>query len=348
MVFRLYDKNMNYLTGISEYKDLKISEELDTGYKVCQFSLPYTMLVQEEMKIDIDGYRYVIKEVNMEDLGLYDVYCKPYFGKLSSKHIDSLTGYNMSLQSCLDVVMAETDWTYEVADDLTGSYQLNMQRKTAIDAINILSRLFQAEMKIDTLNHKIWFYNKRQASSDILFIDGKNLLKCRVQSNTYDLVTRLIPIGKDEQTIVVVNNGQIWVENYEYTDEIITAYWIDQSIENPDDLLKTARAKIKELGKPTSAYRVYTTEFTRKLEVGDEVKVIDKIRGVNTTKRVQKTVFYPAKPEESYVELGSLQVSFDKLYKDLSDAQKVVNEDTLRSITELSKSYDSNDESEET
>ena len=61
MVFKVFDKDMTYLFGISEYKDLRITEELETGYKVAQFSLPYTILVVEEQKIEIDGYMYVIK-----------------------------------------------------------------------------------------------------------------------------------------------------------------------------------------------------------------------------------------------------------------------------------------------
>lgn len=142
MVFKLYDKDMKYLTGISEYKDLRIAEELDTGYKTAQFSLPYTYFVFEEQKIEIDGYLYVIKEVNMEDLGLYDVFCKPYFGKLNGKHIDSITGQNMGFREIMNKILEETGWTYTVAPDLTGAFQMNLHRKTAIEAIQLVVQLF--------------------------------------------------------------------------------------------------------------------------------------------------------------------------------------------------------------
>lgn len=340
MVFKLYDKNMNYLNGISEYKDLRISEELETGYKVAQFSLPYNILVVEEQKIEIDGYLYVIKEVNMEDLGLYDVYCRPYFGKLQSKHIDSITGYNMAFPTIMNKILEETDWSVVVAPDLTGSFQMNLHRKSAIEAIELVGKLFQAEYKFDTKNRIIYAYNKRGKIGGNVVLDNTNLLKCQVQSNTYDLITRLIPIGKDDTMIGLVNNGQLWVENFEYTQEIIVGYYVDSNCENADDLLKIARSKVLETGQPQSTYKLFLIDFPLDVEVGDEVRVIDKVRGLDTVKRVSKTVIYPSTPEESYIQLGSLEVSFDKIYKDFKKAQDIVNEDTLRSINEITKTYE--------
>lgn len=339
MVFKVFDKDMTYLFGISEYKDLRITEELETGYKVAQFSLPYTILVVEEMKIEIDGYMYVIKEVNMEDLGLYDVYCKPYFGKLASKHIDSITGFNMDFTNVMSAIVEETDWTFTVAPDLTGSFQMNLHRKSAIEAIQAVAQLFQAELEFDTKNKIIHCYNKRQKKEEAIILDNTNLLKCQVQSNTYDLITRLIPIGKDDTTIELVNNGQLWVENFEYTTEIIVGYYIDSNCENADDLLKIASSKVLETGRPQTTYKLFLTDFPLDIAVGDKVRVIDKVRGLDTTKRVQKIVLYPSTPEESYMQLGSLEVSFDKIYKDMKKVQDIVNEDTLRAITELTKNY---------
>lgn len=340
MVFKLYDKNMNYLTGISEYKDLRISEELETGYKVAQFSLPYNILVVEEQKIEIDDYLYVIKEVNMEDLGLYDVYCRPYFGKLHSKHIDSITGYNMAFPDIMNKILEETDWSVVVAPDLTGSFQMNLHRKSAIEAIELVGQLFQAEYKFDTKNRVIYAYNKRGKIGGNVVLDNTNLLKCQVQSNTYDLITRLIPIGKEDITIGLVNNGQLWVENFQYTKEIIVGYYVDSNCANADDLLKIARSKVLETGQPQSTYKLFLIDFPLDVQVGDEVRVIDKVRGLDTVKRVSKTVIYPSTPEESYIQLGSLEVSFDKIYKDFKKAQDIVNEDTLRSINEITKTYE--------
>jgi len=56
-MLKLYDKQMNFIKTIAEYSELQITEELNTGYKVAQFQLPYEVgLVQEEQKIEINDY----------------------------------------------------------------------------------------------------------------------------------------------------------------------------------------------------------------------------------------------------------------------------------------------------
>lgn len=338
MVFKLYDKDMSYLTAISDYQDLQISEELEAGYKIAQFSVPISYRVHEEQKIEIDDYLYVIKEVNLLDKGLFEVYCKPYLGGLQSKFIDSLSGYGLSLQDCLTQLVDGTGWSFYIYE-VYGAFQVDIQRMVAFDAIQTVGKLFQVEMKYDTLNKIIYCYSKRQLHSDKFLLSGANLGECRIQSNTYDLVTRLIPIGGKDVTITQVNDGCAWVENHDYTDEVITAYWVNSQIDNPDDLLKTAKAKIKELGIPATTYRIMLAEFDQPLEVGDQVRVIDDFRQLDTVKRVQKTVIYPDQPDKSFIELGSLQVSFDKLYKDWQSASKIVSEDTLRDLSALEKTY---------
>lgn len=342
MVFKWYDKDMTYLRAISEYKGLRITEELETGFKAAQFSIPYDVFVCEEQKLEIDDYLYVIKEVNMEGSSLYNVYCQPYFGKLLSKHIDSITGYNMAFPNIMETILEATDWTCVTAPDLTGSFQLNLHRQVALDAIKAVANLFQAELYYDTKNKIIYAYNKRGQTGKSILLDGSNLRqkRCQVQSNTYDLVTRLIPIGKKDVTINLVNNGQLWVENFDYTTEVITGYYVDSSCENADDLLKIAKAKVAKTGLPQTTYKLYLADLALDLELGDSVRVIDNTRHIDVVKRVEKKVTYPYQPENSYVELGSPQVSFDKIYKDLKSAQKIVNEDTLRTINELLKTYE--------
>ena len=237
-MLKLYDKQMNFIKTIAEYSELQITEELNTGYKVAQFQLPYEVgLVQEEQKIEINDYLYVVKEVNMEDNDYYEVFCKPYWGKLLGKHIDSLTGYSYSLQVCLDEVLAETDWTYKFEQAVSGVYTVNIERKSALDAIAALKQLYNVDFAFDTKNKVIHIWNTRGEYKETFFFNETNLRQCKVQSNTYDLITRLIPIGKNGAAINLVN-GSMWVENYDYTDEVIVGYWVNSSVENADDLLK--------------------------------------------------------------------------------------------------------------
>lgn len=338
-MLKLYDKQMNFIKTIAEYSELQITEELNTGYKVAQFQLPYEVgLVQEEQKIEINDYLYVVKEVNMEDNDYYEVFCKPYWGKLLGKHIDSLTGYSYSLQTCLDEVLAETDWTYKFEQAVSGVYTVKIERKSALDAIAALKQLYNVDFAFDTKNKVIHIWNTRGEYKETFFFNETNLRQCKVQSNTYDLITRLIPIGKNGAAINLVN-GSMWVENYDYTDEVIVGYWVNSSVENADDLLKLAQDKIEIYSKPQTTYKINITALHSSLAVGDKIRVIDEIKGVDRVERIAKIVHYPTREEESYVELGNPLVSFDNIYKSMQEAQKAVNEDTLRNLTEINKLY---------
>lgn len=338
-MLKLYDKEMNFIKTITDYQNLQITEELNKGYKVAQFNLPYGVgLIQEEQKLEIDDYLYVIKEINMEENDYYEVYCKPYWGSLLGKHIDSLTGYSYSLARCLDEILEETDWNYKFEDAAAGVYTVNLERVSAIEAIKALAALFNVDLTFDTKERIIHIWNTRGEYKEIFFFNETNLRQCKVQSNTYDLITRLIPIGKNGITINAVN-GAIWVEDYGYTDEVIVGYWINTSTKNADDLLKLAKDKIKICSKPQTTYKINITALHNFLNVGDSIRIIDKIKGVDRIERIVKIVSYPNSQEESYIECGNPITSFDDIYKSLEQAQKIVNKDTLRNLTEINKLY---------
>lgn len=339
-MLKLYDKQNNYIKTIAEYRELQIIEELNKGYKVAQFELPYSVgLVQEEQKIEYNDYIYVVKEVNMEENDTYEVFCKPYFGSLLSKHIDSITGYSYAIDICLDEALAETDWTYILEDEIVGVYTVKLERMSCLDAVAALKELFNVDLAFDTKNKIIHVYNTRgKKKENIFFFNETTLRVCKVQSNTYDLITRLIPLGKDGTTISMVN-GSLWIEDYTYTNECIVGYWTAGNVDNADDLLELAKHKLQDICKPKTTYKINLVAFDDKLNVGDSIRIIDEIKGVDRIERISKIVWYPNKQEESYIELGNPITSFDDIFKTMQEAQKIVNKDTLKNLTELNKMY---------
>lgn len=328
---------MEFLGAIPASFNLQVTEELSTGYRVAQFQLPYSIgLLKEEMKIEIDDYMYVIKEVNMEDDNLYSIFCKPYFGKLLSKQIDVLSGYGMNLASALATVLDETGWEAIFEERVVGAYTIEIREKTAYDAIVYLRSLFNCEMYFDTKAKKLHIWNDRGSFIDTFFFNEASLRYCKVQSDTYDLITRLIPIGKDGITINMVNNGCLWLEDHSYTDEIITGYYVNTKVENADDLKNIAEYKLKDVCIPHSTYKIALCQLDENVGVGDRIRIIDEIKGVDRTERVRKVVS-ASDPDKGYVEVGQPAVLFDNIYKQFTTAQSGVVDDVLRNLTELNK-----------
>lgn len=336
MMVKLFDKDMTLLKVFDNYMELIVTQELDLGYKTLQMQLPYSITgLQEEQKVEVDGYVYVIKEINMGQQLYYQVYCKPYFSDLLSKRIDSLTGYNRLLEDCLREVISDTTWSYVIESPVVGSFTINLHQKTAIEALDALKKLYQFDYFFDTKNKIIHIW-KQRIGKDILYVlDSDNLRYCKSQSNTYNLITRLIPVGKDGVLINQVNGNCAWVEDFGYTDEVIIGYWFQSSIQNADDLLSLAKDRIKDISRPKTSYRIQLIEVPPDARVGDIILIIDKIKNIQTQQQIKKIVIYYNEFQNSYIEAGSILTSFDDIYKDFKDAQDIVNEDTLRNLREL-------------
>lgn len=335
---RLYDKNMKYINVIPYIKDLKITEELRTGYKTAQFLAPFSIgLITEEQKIEIDNYIYVIKEVNMEQPDLYSVYCKPYFSDLLKKSVDYLTGYGMTFDDVMNELLYDTEWTYTGC--IIGAHTININNKTVLESLEIISDLYNCFFKYNTKEKTIAAIPmESQDEPELSFtLTAANIQHCRVQSDTYDLVTKLIPIGKNLTTVQMVNDNSLAIENHQYTDEIIVGYYINSKIENADDLLQVATRKLDEISRPHASYKIYLNQFSVNLAIGDKIRIIDSIKGIDVIAYVKKIVRFPNENEQSYVELGDTFVSFDDIYKSFTSIQDSINVETLKNLTVLNK-----------
>ena len=321
--------------------DLVTIKELATGYQTAQFAIPYSVAIQEEEVIEINDYLYKVKEVNATKNDRVEVYCLPFFGQLKSKRIDSLIGLGKTFEDCLKEALQGTDWSYEIHTPIAGAFGLTLQYMTVFDAIERLKELYQCEYYYDTKEKKInvWARYKMGRAKDLVTFSRANA-HLKFSSNSYDLVTRLIPIGKNNSTINVVNDGCIWLENHQYTDEIITAYYVINDIDNPNDLKDIAEYRLKVLSRPAISYTINTDMLGQTpLDIGDSVIVLDSYKKTKETMRVSKVKVDSSNPSNSYIVVGDALVSFDDIYKELSEAQAIVNKNTLNNITELSHSY---------
>ena len=56
------------------------------------------------------------------------------------------------------------------------------------------------------------------------FIEGLNLRKLTLKSDTYDFYTRIYPVGKDGITPEIML-GVPYIDNHQYSDKVIPRYW---------------------------------------------------------------------------------------------------------------------------
>lgn len=335
----LYDKDFKFIKMLSTASDIVVTKDLTTGYQTAAFNLPYSEKgVTLEQKVIIDNYVYVIKEINMQSTDYYSLFCKPFFDKLAGKYIDIINGLGYNIKDCFNEIIYQTDWTVEYKDKIVGCFNINIMNTTALDAIAALKDLYQVDLWFDTLNKKIIIWNTKGKNLGVQAFDEQNLDKCTMQSNSYDLVTKLIPLGKDNLTIHAIN-GDIKVTNNQQTNDMIVKVWRNSSTVLADDLYDLALYQIDRDSRPQITYKILSESLTFDVELGDFITIWNKIQNTREEVRINKIVDNTQSKELSYIECGSRTVSFDDIYKDLKDGQSIVNDDMLRNLTELNKSY---------
>lgn len=337
-MLRLLGKDKTPLGLLVHCKDVCVESDLKTGLKNLSFSYPITdelaSKVQGECYIQTADYEFVVKEVNKESNDWFSVFAKPNIEALSGKPHLHFEGLESKAADIIRLALgADTGWTVQEIDKIDKRRTIRKETGSTLDIINDVAKVFMIEIEFDTLNKKIKIYNKRGADKGAFFINSLNLKKLSQQANTYDFITRLIPIGKDDLRITAANNGKEYIDNFQYSNKVIAQYWVDKRYTDVNSLLEDARAKLDELSKPVISYSAEVLTFNTPIALGDTITLIDNIKGVRDVQRVVKFKEYPLTPEKNTIEIANRTLSFAEQQAALDEAAQIVGDITTDSGT---------------
>lgn len=333
----LYDKDHNKIAGLSNYKEYTVEREINVE-DTLSFQYPVNDdkhdLIQEESYIRTKENEYVVKEVNYEDDDWTEYVCKINIEDLKGKEVEHFETSDQKCNDSINLAIAGTGWTI-------GSCEVTKQRTvrknncTVYDILSEMQNAYNCEMCFDGINKKIYIYNEMGQNKGAYFSEQLNLKKLEVQRNSYDYITRLIPIGKDGLDIKQVNAGKNYIENYQYSNKVITAYWEDNRYTVPAELLEDAIARLEYLSKPYKSYRADVIDLSSSsneysildYDLGDTITLLAKTKDTKEDQRIVKITKYPDEPERNSVELANKIASLDKLnvrFQDTSDTVDTV------------------------
>ena len=154
------------------------------------------------------------------------------------------------------------------------------------------------------------------APSGTYLTEELNLRKRPVRSQTSEsFATRLYAVGKDGVTFASINSGKNYVENHEYSDRVISAYWKDERYTDPQSLLDDAKKKLSDMAKPAQSYECDVADLAKidparfghlSMEMYQAVTLMDAERGTRLAHRVVQYKRYPHYPEKNVVTLSTL------------------------------------------
>lgn len=315
------------------FKDRKIVKTLNSGDRELSFKYPSdgekVDQLKEEYYIRTKDDEYVIRKKKT------GVKFNEYTAQLNVEELEGAVfpyGFEskeQTIRACLEFAFEGTGWKVG-ACQITKKRTINKDEETnAWDVLQDCLSTYRVECKIRSLEKTIDIYEQIGADRGRYFIEGLNLKKLTVTSDTYDFYTRLIPLGKDGIGIEWL--GKPYLENYQYSSKIKTYVWSDERYTNTTSLIEDGIAKLEEMSKPYVAYKADVIDLARQskkyssvfdFDIGDTVWMISKSTKTKEKQRIVKLTEYPESPQSNTVELSNATKTFAEVQQEATDQAK--------------------------
>ena len=281
-MLKIYDQNHKQLGMLTRYKNLKIESVLSSGDK----TLSFTVLDPDEIPLKNEYYvrtrtdEFVIKKISHKSWSDMTVTCLLNLEGLQGNPFSSFAVVDRKLQDAVTLGLQGTSW--QVGEcDVTKVRSAGMVNCNSLQVTDNLCVAYMCDHSYDTLNKKVNLYNKMGSNKGAYFIEGLNLKRITKETDSYDYYTRIIPVGADGLTIEGVNGGKNYLENYQYSNKILTYIWKDESYTDAKALMEDAELKLQEMSAPVETYSCDIIDLARQRKdysilsysLGDEIRL---------------------------------------------------------------------------
>ena len=325
---QIFDDKKKRIGTLSGFKNREITTTLDSGDKELLFSYPATGvlvdLLKEEYYIRTKTDEFVLKAVEKG---------KQFNKYTAVLNVEELEGTafpygfesdEQTIKACLEFAFEGTGWhvgTCTVTKKRTIDEQ---EHVTAWDVLQKCLTTYRCECIIHSLTKTVDIYDRIGSDKGCYFMEGLNLRKISLKSDTYDFYTRIYPIGKDGITPKWLT-GKDYIDNFQYSSKIKAYVWKDERYTNTTSLIEDATAKIEEMSRPYKAYTAEVVDLAKASEeykdilsygIGDTVTLVSKKTRTREKQRIVKITEYPESPEKNTVEISNARKTFAEIQKE--------------------------------
>lgn len=256
----VFDGENGYPLSNDDYYVRELASGLDE--LVFQMSLRdpmYKHIVEEARIRDRDENIYIIKQIdagNEQVKVVAQIDIDDFKSVMYEKYSNNSATVNQTVLSvlpsgwsCIDHSNVTIRRTIPTSDTTT-DYNVTAW-KVLQDCCNVYGVRFRfnsADKIVTIINPKSYENVGAFATRDL------NLRELNYKGKSTDLCTRLYAEGADGLTFAELNDGKNYVEDFTYTDKVISAYWKDDRYTDAQSLLDDARAKLAESAVPQRSY----------------------------------------------------------------------------------------------
>lgn len=332
-MLKLFDRNHNAIGHITKYRDCKIESDVSTGDKTLSFTyLAKRHHLENEMYVQTRDDEYVIKEAPADSSGFPQIVAVLNLEGLQAKAWQTFSVTDTTIDEAARTALAGSGWTVGYCD-VTKRRNAGMMHVNTLGVIQNLCKAFMCEPVYDTKNKTVSFYQKRGEDKGVYFLAGLNLKRLQKKSGSHEFYTRVIPIGENGLTIESVNDGKNYLENYQYSNKVLTYIWKDESYTDAQALKEDAELWLADHAKPEVSYQAYVRNLAAQKPgysvlsygPGDTVKLADKTTGTLEEQRIVKMVHYPDNPDKDTCEIANTVLTFEEMQEKVQEAAAIIN-----------------------
>ena len=321
------------------------------GYDILTFeiddSIDVYSKIAEEVKIETENNRYVVKKVS-EHGNILEVEAHI---DLDEWRISVLTDARWTNALLLRVLndIKPSNWKIVGAGNYTKATTVEEQEGAAwavvtpIEVLDKLSEVYGCVFNFDAINRTITVINPDSFTPSGQFIsDEVNLKSIGFDGDSSNFATRLYAYGKKDEvtgkplTFASINDGKEYVEDNTYSDKIISVGWSDERYIVKENLLADAKAKLKELAYPIRSYTCDVVNFNDDIWLYKVVQLLDRKRNISVNHQVVEYREYPDSPYLDVVTLSAvaprLTTIFEKIQSDIQDEVESKIDDKLKEV----------------
>ncbi len=300
---------------ITDYDDLCIKHKQD-GRDEMSFTIDVTLdqykLIYEEAKIVSDDNEWLVKKIDDDkiDCELNFDFLKGTFYKDFRSETQFLT---QVLQSHLPA-----GWTVEGAGVSSIRRTIEFDFCTDFDILYRCMSVYGVFFVWKIKEKRLIVYSQTDMPVTGEYLTSElNLKKLSFKGDTTEFATRLYAYGKDGMTMeeAVINGsryGLTYVENKQYANKTICAYWSDERYTIPENLYEDAVKKLESVSAPVRSYECDVVDLAKQsaeysfldFSLHKKVTLIDIDRGIRIVHQIVEYVEYPDDPRNNKVTLS--------------------------------------------
>lgn len=269
-------------------------------------------LLYEEARVVANGNEWLIKKIDDDKID-----CELNFDFLKGTVYTGYQSKTLPLIAVLEKHLPE-DWKI-VGGSVSGiSRTIEFDYCTDFDVVYQCMNTYGVYFVWQIADKTLTVYSQKYMQPTGEYLTSElNLKSLSFKGDTTEFATRLYAFGKDGMTMAeaLVDGkpyGLTYVENKDYVNKTVCAYWSDERYTVPENLYEAAVEKLSELSVPIRSYECSVVDLAKQndaysfldFKMHKKVTLIDTERGIRVEHQIVEYKEYPDEPDRNVVTLS--------------------------------------------